>query len=95
MGFEFTMNWVLKTEPPSKLGEGLVSDFEKQGNRLYPLGIGINMMNLQREVIAKVEILEFTNVPGRTYGKYKIIKVHKETEKDFLTKSLAENKQGI
>ena len=42
-----------------------------------------------------MNVLEFTNVSGRTYGKYKIIKVHKETEKDFLTKSLAENKQGF
>ena len=48
MGFEFKMNLVLKIESPSKLKEGLIGDFETPGNRLYPLRVGINMMNLQR-----------------------------------------------
>lgn len=92
MGFGIKFNWALKIDPADNLTEGKIYDFEKNGNRVFPIETPIDLINSNREAIAKVNILEFTNTKDKTKGKYKVIKIYKGEEKDVLTNYWIENK---
>ena len=62
MGFGIKFNWAMQIEPPMGLDENSIFEFEKQGNRVYPLSIPIDLIDLERNAIAKIKIIEFTIV---------------------------------
>ena len=95
MGFEIKFNWVLQITPPEKLDIDSIDsilDFSKTGNRVFPINTPIDLIDENREAIAKVRIVEFTNSDGKTTGKYQIIKVYSGIEKEILSKYWEENK---
>lgn len=91
MGFEIKFNWALQIEEPDNLVEGEVYDFVKTGNRAFPIETPIDLINLKREAVAKVHILEFSNTKTETKGKYKVIKIYKGEEKTILSNYWMEN----
>lgn len=92
MGFEIKFNWALQIEPVDDLVEGGIYDFVKSGSRAFPIETPIDLINPNREAIAKIHILEFTNTNTETKGKYRVIKIYKGEEKDVLTNYWIENK---
>ena len=92
MGFGITFNWALQIEvSPDDLKENMIYDFVKSGNRVFPLETPIDLINLQREAVAKVSIMEFANDRSGTRGKYKVIKKYTHEEKLMLTNYWIEN----
>ena len=91
MGSDMRMNWALQIEPPSELEEKAVYNSQKPGNRIFPLETPIDMIDMEREAIAKIKVTEFTNKPGTTTGKYSIVKIYQGQEKQVLSDYWREN----
>ncbi len=91
MSYQIKMNWVLQIEPPSELKKGVSYEFEKEGNRIFPLDTPIDLINKDREAIAKIKIEQFTNKQGITTGNYSVIKIYSSEEKKVLTQYWEEN----
>lgn len=90
MGFITEFNWALKLKPEqgineSILTEGEIYSFQKPGNRTYPVGMPIDLVNSVWEAVAKVIVVEATCSDGKTRGKYKVVKIYKNKEKEVLT----------
>ena len=90
MGFKTEFNWVLKLGEDqglaASLEKGKAYSFTKQGNRIYPIGIPIDLVDKNWNVKAKVIVEEFTNSENMTTGIYRIVKIYSEKEKELLGK---------
>ena len=80
MGYKIEFNWWLKLKPkyglPKKLEKGRVYNFKKPEERIYPIGIPIELHCYQHDnPLALVKITEFKITKNKTEGKFKIIKV--------------------
>jgi hypothetical protein len=100
MGYITEFNWALKLKPEQGLHEnslevGMIYDFSKEENRIYPLDIPIDLINENWEAVAKVVITQLENKKGKTSGKFKVLRIYKGTEKDILTNYWRENIQII
>ena len=96
MGYMPEFNWVLKIKPEQGLDENnleteKIYNFSKQGSRNYPLLYPILLVNNIWEAIGLVEILNFNADKDSTKGKYKVIKIYKDIDKEILTKFLQDN----
>lgn len=91
MGYKIEFNWVLKLKPKQGLDEknlkqGATYEFFKEDYRVYPVGIPIDLINENWEVVGRVVISEFQNVKGKTLGKYEVIKIYDKKERELITK---------
>ncbi len=91
MGFEIKFNWVLQVEASEVMEVGRKYTFEKEGNRAFPLNVPIDLMDLNRKVVCKIKILEFTNRPGQTKGFFQVLKIYSGVEKEILSQYWLEN----
>ena len=90
MSYQTEFNWVLKLKPGQGLNEGsLVVEgeyiFSKKGFRVYPVNVPIELVNDIWEAVGKVVVLSFTNVDGKTSGKYKVLEAYSGPKKEMLT----------
>lgn len=89
MGFKTEFNWALKLRPEQGLKEDIAVgeefEFLKEGYRIYPIDIPIDLLNKDVEAIAKVIIKKIKHKNNKTKGNFKIIKIFNEKEKEFLT----------
>ena len=89
MGFISEFNWVLKLKKeqgfPEEFEVGDMFDFFKSGNRLFPVGSPIDLINDRWEAIAKVAVTEYKQDGVNTIGKYKILKIFSGFEKEMVT----------
>ncbi len=76
MGFQIKFNWVLQINLQNQLELDKEYNFSKTGNRVFPIKTPIDLINLDRTAIAKIEILEFKNTENNTSGKYILLKVY-------------------
>ena len=100
MGHIVEFNWALKLKPEQGLDEdklkvGMICNFFKEGNRMYPLDIPIDLINENWEAVAKVVITQLENKKGKTTGKFKVLKIYEREEKKILTNYWRENVQII
>jgi len=96
MGCPIKFNWCLQIPKPENWQTDGVYNFEKEGNRLYPIGIPIDFLleasptlgsgEASKTAIAKVKILEFTNTENKTTGKYVVLKIYSPEEIETLKK---------
>ncbi|MBM3232557.1 DUF2584 family protein [Candidatus Pacearchaeota archaeon] len=91
MGIDIRFNWALQITPPKDLKERETYSFEKPGNRIFPLETPIDLITMDREAIAKIEVTEFTNRPGTTTGTYQVIKKYSGSERKASTRYWKEN----
>jgi hypothetical protein len=95
MGFETEFNWVMKLSQKQglfqDLKEGGQYKFNKQGFRVYPVEIPLDLVNENWEAIAKVVVEEFKNYKGKTFGTYRVVRLYSEKEKKFLSSYWQEN----
>ncbi len=96
MGFKTEFNWVLKLKKEQglyedKLKQGLIYEFSKKEERIYPINVPIDLINENWEAVAKIIIVECKQSNGKTEGKYKVIKIYKGKEKEILTGYWREN----
>ncbi|MCA9383184.1 DUF2584 domain-containing protein [Candidatus Dojkabacteria bacterium] len=91
MGFQIKFNWVLQINAPSILEVRETYEFSKEGNRAFPLNAPIDLIDMDRNCLAKIKILEFTNEEGRTSGSFIVVKVYQGEEKKILTNYWLEN----
>lgn len=91
MGFAVKFNWVLQHTPPDSIRAGESHAFTKSGNRVFPIGTPIDLIDEQRNAIAKIEIIEFANTAQGTRGEYTILKPYTGEEKATLTRYWIEN----
>jgi len=89
MGFRFEFNWVLKLKKEQGLPEnpmvGEVYDFFKEGTRVYPIGVPIDLVSGKWESVAKIMVIEARQDGLNTIGKFKIIKRFAGIEKEMIT----------
>jgi len=100
MGHVVEFNWALKLKPAQGLDEdklevGMIYNFCKEGNRVYPLDIPIDLINENWEAVAKIIIIDLENKKGKTTGKFKVLRIYKGKEKEILTNYWRENVQII
>lgn len=80
MGCLYEFNWILKL--PSVNRETLVVgkqySFEKNGIRIYPINIPIDLVNDNWEAIARCVISTISISSCQTTGEYKILEVYDE-----------------
>ena len=92
MGFSVKFNWVLQIEPPDSLRFGGAYSFEKTGNRVFPLDVPIDLIDPQRNAVAKIRIKSFTNEEGLTTGEFVVLKIYMDQERVILTNYWIENR---
>jgi len=85
MGQIVEFNWALKIKVDFELEEGKEYTFRKNGIRVYPINIPIDLINERWECLARVVVLEVTHKNGETSGRFKVIKLYNEEERKFLT----------
>jgi len=66
-------------------------EFKKPKYRVFPLATPIDLIDLERNAIAKIKILSLTNTNDETTGKFEILKIYTEMEKDVLSNYWLEN----
>lgn len=91
MGFSVKFNWVLQIDPPGDLRPGNSYPFEKSGNRVFPIDVPIDLIDGERNAIAKIKIRTFTNHSGATNGKFEVVKIYESKEKAVLSTYWREN----
>ena len=95
VGFTVKFNWVLQIKTPDSLEVNLVYPFEKAGNRVFPIDTAIDLIDLDRNAIAKIKILSFLNERELTTGSFKVIKIYSGNEKAVLSNYWLENALSI
>lgn len=91
MGTSVKFNWVLQIVPPDSITVQSAYNFEKSGNRVFPLDTAIDLIDLNREAIAKIRITSYQNVSDSTMGRFEVVKIYSGTEKSVLSNYWAEN----
>jgi len=91
MGFSVKFNWVLQISLPEQLEIQARYKFEKMGNRIYPLETPIDLIDKERNAIAKIKVISFQNTFEKTHGEFEILKVYMGDEKRILTNYWIEN----
>lgn len=91
MGFSVTFNWVLQMTPPEEFETNATYSFEKVGNRIFPLETPIDLIDMERNAIAKIRVTQFQNTLEKTNGEYEVIKIYQGEEKRILTNYWIEN----
>lgn len=91
MGSPLKFNWVLQIEPPVSLEVQRSYPFEKPGNRMFPIGTPIDLIDLDRNAVAKIKITSFLNKLDITTGSFEVIKIYAGTEKSVLSNYWVEN----
>jgi hypothetical protein len=88
MGFKTEFNWVLKLPDLDKLvlEVGNEYEFTKSENRIYPINRPIDLIDDRWNAIARIKISEVKYTQDSTLGKYSIMKIYSDSEKEFLTK---------
>lgn len=80
MGYKIEFNWQLKLKPqfglPKKIEKGKIYNFKKPEERIYPLGIPIEVWDYAHDrALTKVEILEFKVSKNKTEGRFKALEI--------------------
>ena len=91
MGFSTKFNWVLQITVPETLEIGSTYEFSKPGNRIFPIDTPIDLINLEREAVAKIKIKSFLNQPSTTSGNFEVVKIYTGNEKQVLSNYWNEN----
>lgn len=96
MGFLTEFNWALKLKPENGLDESMLKagkeySFSKEGCRIYPVNIPIDLINKDWGPVAKVAVTELNSSQAQTSGKYRVLKIYKGKERDVLTDYWQEN----
>lgn len=88
MGCIYEWNWILKLshEQIPKLEEGKKFAFRKNGIRIYPIDMPIDLVNENWEAIARCVIISATMEKEETRGEYRILSVYDEAQKSIVTK---------
>ncbi len=91
MGFQTEINTVLKLKPEQGLHEKDLAvhkeyPFSKDGHRIYPLEVPLDLVNDQWGVVAKIMVTSYSVGKGKTKGTYKILKIYDDSERKMLSK---------
>lgn len=84
-------NWVLQMVPPAKIELNTPYKFSKTGNRVFPIDTPIDLIDTERNAVAKIVVESFTNNQDATFGVFKIVKIYKGNEKQILSNYWREN----
>lgn len=77
--------------PPVDLEVNSVNEFSKSGNRVFPLDTPIDLIDLERNAVAKIKVTSFTNDQNTTSGFFQVIKLYQGDEKKILSAYWLEN----
>lgn len=91
MGFSVKFNWVLQVLPPDVCEQNTRYAFEKVGNRIFPLDTPIDLIDMERNAIAKIKVISFQNSLEVTKGEYEVIKLYQGEEQSILSNYWVEN----
>lgn len=87
MGSLLEFNWILKLSDKSiiSLSIGTVYHFKKDGIRMYPIDVPIDLVNQNWEAIACCTISKIIITSNSTKGEYRVVEVYNDDKKAFLT----------
>jgi len=91
MGFSVKFNWVLQFDPVDQLEMKQVYDFQKAGNRVFPIETPIDLIDTDRNALAKIKVVSFSNSISDTSGKFEVVKIYSGVEKTVLSNYWLEN----
>ena len=101
MGYKTEFNWVLALSPqqglPRKPEIGKNYLFEKQGERIYPLGWPIDLLDKDWKPHGKVIVEDVIKEEGKTRGSFRIVYIYDRKERrvlwNIIKKTLLEHKE--
>jgi hypothetical protein len=70
-----------------KLTEGESYTIEKDGYRIMPLGIPMELSDHEHKYLAKVVVEEIKSVPGKSFVTFKVFKIFSENESQVFTEN--------
>ena len=88
MGCIYEWNWILKLNQQQipSLKEKVEFKFCKNGIRIYPINIPIELVNENWEAIARCVITSVTMERNQTKGIYEVVSIYSSDEKEVMTK---------
>lgn len=91
VGFSIKFNWVLQIEIPENLTPDCAYPFHKQGNRVFPIDTAIDLIDPQRNAIARIKVKSFLNERDKTTGEFIVVRIYTGNEKTVLSNYWVEN----
>ena len=90
MGAPYEFNYILRLRQRQGLNESQLQvgerfSFTKEGHRIYPVDVPIELANEAWDVIGRVAIREFTVGGGKTRGQYEVLVVYGEQHRQVAT----------
>jgi hypothetical protein len=95
MGFNIEQNWMLKLNEEqckdiAALESEQIYQFVKEGYRIYPIGIPIDLFTKEWHAVAKVIVTEITQKENKTTGSFTVLKKYTGVEQEIITNSALE-----
>ncbi len=91
MGYNLEINSLLKVPEGaldlSQLATGSVYELSKEGQRLYPLNIPVELCDHSYRYLAKVKVTELCLSADKTNLKIEVIKVFSEEESEVFSRN--------
>jgi len=91
MWFPVKFNWALQIDINNAFSDEGIHKFKKVWNRFFPIKTPIDLIDMSRTAIAKINIIEYTNRENEVSGKYEIIKKYHGDEQKILIQYWIEN----
>lgn len=87
MGTIYEVNWILKLndDNPNNYITGKEHTFKKDGMRLYPIDVPLDLVNVNWEAIASCIVKQIAIDKEKTVGIYEILDVYEGEKKALLT----------
>ncbi|MBD3189169.1 MAG: DUF2584 family protein [Candidatus Heimdallarchaeota archaeon] len=100
MGFFVENNWALKLKPEQGLAENTLEEnkeyhFQKDGYRVYPIDMPIDLINSQWEAVAKVIVTKTILENKTTSGTYFVLRIYQDEEKNIISNNWRETAKII
>lgn len=86
MGYEITINQVLRTDPPAKLEVGGVYEFNKAGSKLFVDSFKIWLIDRSWNAIAEITILSQQKTTTNITGRYRVEYIYQGDEQQTISK---------
>lgn len=99
MGSLFEFNWIMKISRSQGLPESPVPGdkypFTKEGYRVYPIDVPIELIDDSWTALALVVITSITLAANTTSGTFKVIKLYEGSEKELRTQAWRDVLQSV
>jgi hypothetical protein len=85
MGFNITINQILRSDDYAELQVGKEYTFEKDGDRIFADTLPIWLTKKDWTALAEIQITSQTREDEKIFGKFKVMHIYEGDEQKFIT----------